>query len=171
MNPISPLTLAPQAFGMDAGMMSASKAVLGLPPSMGRGFSVNGLQGALSLKTPIAGQAFGQTFQMPAMLESSTSAMALDPSRSLSDRGRTDAEVQKVAKDFEAIFLRMLLKEMRQSIQKTGLMGNSKAMEFFESMHDEQIAEHLAQAGGVGMGQIVYDQLRQTTLTHQRTTF
>jgi flagellar protein FlgJ len=80
----------------------------------------------------------------------------------------SDAQMKKVSKDFEAIFMRMLLKEMRDSVQKSGLMGNSMATGFFESMQDGQLADHLASAGGIGLGSMVYRQLQKDYSSHQK---
>jgi Rod binding domain-containing protein len=79
----------------------------------------------------------------------------------------SDAQIRKISKDFEAIFLQMMLKEMHNSVQKSGLMGNSQATEFFESMQDEQISRQLASAGGIGIGDMVYHQLEKATGPHQ----
>jgi len=70
----------------------------------------------------------------------------------------TPAEMQKVAKQFEAIFLRMMLKEMRSTVEKSGLSANSPAMKLFESMQDDQTADSLSNQG-IGIGNLVYQQL------------
>ncbi len=139
-----------------------------VPSLMGNGLSVTGMQQALSLKTSVAGAAVAKTFDMPTQLDATTAAQAITTEK-VSGSKHSEAQIQKVARDFEAIFLRMLLKEMRSSVQKSGLMGNSRATEFFESMYDEQIADEMSKAGGVGLSQIVYNQLQSSTLAHQRT--
>jgi flagellar protein FlgJ len=80
----------------------------------------------------------------------------------------SDAELQKVAKQFEAIFLRMLLKEMRATVEKNALTGNSRAMEFFESMKDEQYADNLSNQG-IGLSDMIYRQLTIAANKNQRT--
>lgn len=86
-----------------------------------------------------------------------------------SGSAHSDAQLKKVSKDFEAIFMRMLLKEMRDSVQKSGLMGDSMATGFFESMQDGQLADHLASAGGIGLGAMVYRQMQKDYSSHQKT--
>jgi flagellar protein FlgJ len=169
MMPVPPLSIAPQALGIDAGMMTPGAGALGLPPGVRSGFSVGGMQGALAARVPTAGQAFGRLYGMPSALDPTNAAQALMPAQGTESTVRTDAEIRKVSRDFEAIFLRMLFKEMRDTIQKTGLTGNSRAMEYFESMYDEQVAEQMAETGGVGFGDVVYRQLRQSTMPHVRT--
>jgi flagellar protein FlgJ len=46
-------------------------------------------------------------------------------------------------------------------------MGNSQATQFFESMQDEQLSHKLADAGGIGIGDILYKQLQKASLPHQ----
>ncbi len=98
----------------------------------------------------------------------------LDPLRPVFDLNsahvHTDAQMKKVAQDFEAIFLRMMLKEMRDSVEKSGLMGNSQATDLFQSMQDEQMANKLAGAGGIGLGSMVYQQLQKDYSAQQKTT-
>jgi flagellar protein FlgJ len=76
----------------------------------------------------------------------------------LGPTNHSQAEVLKVAKQFEAIFLRMLLREMRSTVEKNALFGTSRALETFESMQDEQYAERLS-SQGMGLGDMVYRQL------------
>lgn len=80
----------------------------------------------------------------------------------------SDAEIKQVAKNFESIFLEMMMKEMRSSVQKSGLMGNSRGMEFFEGMYDEQLSRQLSAGGGIGLGQMVYEKLKAATVPHQK---
>jgi len=70
------------------------------------------------------------------------------------------SEVTGVAQQFESLFLNLMLKEMRKSIQKSGLLG-SDAMETYEQMFDQQVALGMAKAGGIGIGKFVENQLAQ----------
>jgi len=77
-------------------------------------------------------------------------------------RGRASnqpgSEVAGVAQQFESLFLNLMLKEMRKSIQKSDLLG-SDAMETYEQMFDQQVALGMAKAGGIGIGKFVESQL------------
>ena len=96
----------------------------------------------------------------------------LNPLRPVFDLSAThthsDAQIKQAAKDFETIFLQMMLKEMRNTIHKSGLMGNSQATDMFQSMQDEQISRQLASAGGIGIGSMVYGQLQKAVAPHQK---
>lgn len=80
-----------------------------------------------------------------------------------------DAQIRKVAKDFEAIFMRMLFKEMRNTVQKSDIWGNSPSMNLFESMSDDQLSKAIASAGGIGIGNMVYQRMKAATASHIKT--
>ncbi len=105
-------------------------------------------------------------------LPSSPSTQSLSPLNHINPVSgvhlHSDSEIQKVSKDFESLFLQMLLKEMRNSVQKSGLLGNSQAYGFFESMHDEQLSTQLASVGGIGISHMLYERLKGATEIHQK---
>ena len=57
--------------------------------------------------------------------------------RAASDRS-DDAAIKKAAQQFEAMFLQMMMKSMRATVEKGGLF-DSQASETFEQMYDQQI--------------------------------
>ncbi len=136
------------------------------------------LQQAMALKPMMAVQAAGQVMADPL---AKTSATTLNPLKSelnplnpvfspLSGmKTHTDAELRQVSHKFEAVFMRMMFKEMRQTVQKSNLFGNSQAMEFFETMQDDQLSDKLASAGGFGLGNVIYQRLKQVTVPHLKT--
>lgn len=68
--------------------------------------------------------------------------------------------LREVAQQFESMFMHMVLKAMRDSVQRSDLM-NSSAMETYESMLDQELAVHLAQAGGFGLANVIVEQMTQ----------
>ncbi|SAI71250.1 peptidoglycan hydrolase [Bordetella ansorpii] len=67
------------------------------------------------------------------------------------------AEQKKVAKQFEALFLQMMIKRMRAATPKDGLF-DSQATEMIQSMTDEQLALQLADPG-IGLAKSLLDQM------------
>ena len=132
-------------------------SLLPLPGALeSKGFALPALQQALSTQPSLASQAATQVFSSD---QGRTSGIGQqNPIGS-----HTEDQIQKVSKDFEAIFLRMIFKQMRESVEKSSLFGNSRAMDFFESMRDEQLADSLAKAGGLGIGNMVYQRLQEAT--------
>jgi flagellar protein FlgJ len=68
----------------------------------------------------------------------------------------------KVSRDFESIFLGYMLKTMRDTVPKGGLLDSSNEQEIFTSMHDEELAKSLSQAGGIGLGRMMVEQLKKS---------
>ncbi len=68
------------------------------------------------------------------------------------------AQLKKVAADFEEIFMNMLLKSMRQTVGDSGLIEKDNQTQTFETMLDEAFAEKLADAGGVGISDLIVKQ-------------
>lgn len=71
-------------------------------------------------------------------------------------------KLTKVSRDFESIFLGHMLKAMRDTVPKGGLLDNSQEHDIFMSMHDDEIAKNLSQAGGIGLGKMMVEQLKKT---------
>ena len=131
---------------------------------------VNLLGAAFSLKPSVASEAASQVMLGPSGLNHLTKPLSPSTLNPLSGQvTHTDAELKSVAQNFESVFMQMLMKEMRNSVQKSNLFGNSRGMEFFESMYDEQLTQKLASAGGIGLGHMIYEKLKQVTEPHQKT--
>lgn len=67
--------------------------------------------------------------------------------------------LKSVCKNFEAIFVNMLLKNMRNTVVDGGLIEKSHAREIFEGMLDEKIAEEVSKGQGIGIAKLMYEQL------------
>ena len=70
--------------------------------------------------------------------------------------GDQDA-IEKVAKQFEAIFLQMMLTGMRKTIQVDDEYGNDKAM--YYDLFDKQVAMNLSEKGGIGLAKVMMSQM------------
>lgn len=64
----------------------------------------------------------------------------------------------KAAKDFEGVFMSMMLKEMRQSLEKGSMFGEDSS-DIFGGMFDQFIGQHMADSGGMGMAKMVREAL------------
>jgi Rod binding domain-containing protein len=53
-------------------------------------------------------------------------------------------EIKKVADDFESLFLNMVLKSMRETVQKSGLMDGGNAEDIYRGMLDDEYAKMMA---------------------------
>lgn len=79
-----------------------------------------------------------------------------------SDDPLRDKKLRKACRDFEAIFLSNLFKEMRQTIHRSGLLPSAPGKETFQMMFDQKVAEDLSGRGeGMGLQKMLYEQLRR----------
>ena len=73
-------------------------------------------------------------------------------------RDEPEQAAKEVATQFEAMFIQMMLKSMRDAVPKGGLF-NSNDMETYTEMADQQIAINLAKSGGIGLADVITRQL------------
>ena len=73
-------------------------------------------------------------------------------------REQTPEAIKEVAKQFESVFLSMVLKSMRQAKLADGALDNNQS-EFYRDMYDQQMAIHLAGKPGVGLADLIAQQL------------
>lgn len=70
--------------------------------------------------------------------------------------GKENAEeAKKAAQEFESFFLYYMIKVMRDTIQVSELLGERKAEKVYRSMQDEQLAQVLAERGGLGLADMI----------------
>ncbi len=77
-------------------------------------------------------------------------------------RAQQDAagQLDEVAEQFEAVFLQMMLKGMRETTPGNPLFEDSNAMDTYEELYDKQMATNLVSSGTIGIADMVRDQLR-----------
>lgn len=74
---------------------------------------------------------------------------------------RERAKIKQSAQDFEAIFLETMLKSMRQSVEKSGLIDGGNAERMYESMLDTEYAKQMASQNMTGIAGDIERQLLQ----------
>jgi flagellar protein FlgJ len=80
---------------------------------------------------------------------------------------KEDAKLKAACADMEAVFLNILLQQMRRTVPKTGLLGEkSSQQEIMRSLLDSEMAKNMANAGGTGLANMLY---RQLTSSNNRT--
>ena len=73
-----------------------------------------------------------------------------------------DHALRETAQQFEALFIQMMLKSMREasSVMKSDLMHNN-AQETFEGMYDKEISMQMAKRNALGFADVVVKNLSQ----------
>jgi Rod binding domain-containing protein len=79
------------------------------------------------------------------------------------------AKLRETCEGFEAIFIQKMWDEMRKSVPKEGYL-HSKDEQTYQSMFDHEFAKKMSSAGGIGLADMLYDQLAQTLGDSSRTT-
>jgi flagellar protein FlgJ len=93
-----------------------------------------------------------------------TSGISTDTSR-LTSR----ANLKKAGQQFEAVFINMMLKSMRQASLGDGLL-DGKNSETFRDMQDKQVAESMAAHQPIGIGKAMTDFLAKSQQSLQPAT-
>ena len=97
------------------------------------------------------------------MIDPSTAQTVYNDMGALADlRGRARANpneaVEEVAQQFEALFIQMMLKSMRDAVEDGGLFGSDQ-LDTYEQMADQQLALDMASKGGIGLAEALVAQL------------
>lgn len=78
---------------------------------------------------------------------------------------RQQEALEESARQFEALMLNMMLKQMRSATENSALTG-SQQQEMMTSMLDQQLSQQLASVGdGIGLSKILIQQLSSSTAT------
>lgn len=77
------------------------------------------------------------------------------------DTGPKDARLRQACADFESIFVNYILRSARKALPQAGLFGDTHEGKIYESMMDEQMARSVARGRGLGLGELLYDQLKR----------
>jgi flagellar protein FlgJ len=78
-------------------------------------------------------------------------------------------KLRKACTDFEAVFLNKMWEQMRATIPKGG-MFDSQQSEMYRSIFDHDFAQKLAGDGGIGLGDMLYNQLKNKLKNVTKTT-
>lgn len=98
-------------------------------------------------------------FQMRATSAERTLANA--KSNTQGEDGCSDVDLEKASKQFESLLLNFMIREMRATVPESGLFPQSMAEDIYTSMLDEQMADVMAERGGIGISRMLIDQLNE----------
>lgn len=66
---------------------------------------------------------------------------------------------REAAQQFEALFVNMMIKQMREAMPTSGGLFGGDGMKLYESMHDQQLSLAMARRGGIGLAESIERQL------------
>lgn len=73
-------------------------------------------------------------------------------------QGEKQEALEQVARQFETVFLKMMLKSMRDTVPDSELIDGEKT-KFYESMYDDQISLDLSKRGHLGLADMIVQQM------------
>ncbi|MCF6204689.1 MAG: flagellar assembly peptidoglycan hydrolase FlgJ [Methylococcaceae bacterium] len=73
-------------------------------------------------------------------------------------KNNTAEAIKEVAKQFESVFVGMMLKSMRQASLAEGILDSSQS-DFYRDMYDQQLSVNLSAEGGMGLADLIESQL------------
>lgn len=73
-------------------------------------------------------------------------------------RKETPEAIRATAKQFESLFVNMVIKSMREAKLADGIFDSDQS-KFFQDMYDQQLSVHLSGESGVGLADVIVKQL------------
>lgn len=73
------------------------------------------------------------------------------------------AKLMKVCREMESVFLNYMMTTMRATVPKNGLTSGGFQEGIMQSMLDTELTRNMAQAGGIGLADMIYRQLSTST--------
>lgn len=74
-------------------------------------------------------------------------------------KGQNPEKMKAAAQQFEAVFIQQMFKEMRKTIPDDGLIQRGNADDIYNQMQDLEAAKITAQQGGIGLAELMMQQL------------
>ena len=89
---------------------------------------------------------------------------SLQDAKTAVDASGIDAEseakrLREACQGFEAMFLDIVFKSMRNTVPENTLFGESNGEKIWRSMLDSEMMQNVAKSGGVGIADMMYDNL------------
>ncbi len=79
------------------------------------------------------------------------------------------ARLKKATQEFEAVFIGMMLKQMRKSMTGgNALFGNSHEAKLYQDMMDDATASQMSRTGSFGLARVLYKTLERTLATEEK---
>lgn len=104
---------------------------------------------------------------MSQTVDSYTDLNALDKVKAMG-RDKDPEALKQIAKQFESMFISMLMKEMRSSVDvfAEDSLFNSSETRFHRDMYDQQLSLNLSAGNGIGLADALYRQMADQYQSH-----
>lgn len=72
---------------------------------------------------------------------------------------KDEKKLKEACKNFESLFINMMFSQMRKTVQKTNLFGESFAESNYEDMLMEEYSKEMSKGNGIGLADVMYKQM------------
>ena len=80
-----------------------------------------------------------------------------------------EKKLRESCEGFESIFIQKMWEQMRATIPESGFL-KGREEKFWQSMYDQELAKTMASAGGIGLADMMYEQLSRSLRTASKNT-
>lgn len=78
------------------------------------------------------------------------------------NKNQNDEKLMDACREFESIFLYMMLKEMKKTVPDDGIIEKSQGTIIFEEMHLEELSKEMTKgSNSIGISKMLYDQFKK----------
>jgi Rod binding domain-containing protein len=80
-----------------------------------------------------------------------------------SEASKQRARLKKATQDFEAVFIGMMLKQMRKTMAgENPLFSKNSEAKYYQEMMDDAVAQQMSRTGQFGLGEMLYKKVEKT---------
>jgi len=90
----------------------------------------------------------------PQTLPREQAAVKATPGENKTEKAEETRKLKSACAEFESFFIQYLLKEMRETVPTSGLVGGGSAESIYTSMLDTELAKEMADTGGIGLADL-----------------
>ena len=90
-----------------------------------------------------------------------TDPSILEKQAESAQKSKEDEALLKVCKEFEAILLSKMFKEMKKTVPDGGLIEKSLATEIFEEMYIDELSNQITENNSLGIAKMLYEQFKK----------
>lgn len=72
---------------------------------------------------------------------------------------RQPEKLEKACNDFESLFVKYMMQQMRKTVPENGLIGISQAEKIYTGMLDDEVAKSVSHGRGLGLAKAMYEQM------------
>lgn len=91
-------------------------------------------------------------------------AREANPGLPAGEQGREERRLRQACQDLEGVFMRYVVREMKLISRQQGVSPGTAGAEQYGTLIEETMAKALTEAGGVGIADLLYRQLREAVL-------